>query len=127
MEALDGSTVSLPDITESIQDLSYVREAYIIAIPSVTGNHIAALVRLEKSNTTEAYLQGDDNDARGNHISIERIRSDLSKELRECELPTLLRVLDEHEPSPTLGPRRKVPKWETLEAYFTAKEEGGDD
>lgn len=101
--------ISLPDIMESIQDLPYLDEAYAVAIPSVTGHQIATLVRLKKLDAVE------------NHISIERIRTDLSAELRECELPTRLRFLEEHEPSPPCGLRRKVPTSEVLESYFTEK------
>lgn len=112
--------IPLPDITESIQDLSYIAEAYTVAVSKAAGHQIAAIVRLKKRNTAETNLPDDSHDTNGNLISIEGLRSDLSKELRECELPTLLRVLGEGEASPTIAARRKTPSNEVLASYFVA-------
>lgn len=98
--------ISIPELEASIQDLPYVAEAYVLGVPDAeTGYRAAALIRPRENTDDQALL------------ALHQLRADLYQTLQAYKLPTLLRLLQPHEPSP-LTPHGKPDYKQALAIYF---------
>lgn len=98
--------IPIPELEASIQDLPYVAEAYVLGVPDAeAGYRAAALIRPREKTDGQALL------------TLHQLRGDLYRSLQAYKLPTLLRLLQPHEPSP-LTSHGKPDYRQALAIYF---------
>lgn len=91
------------ELQSHILSLPYIEEAYVLSVPDIqVRTRAAALIRLKGPSKK---------------LPLHKLRSDLSATMPLYKLPTLMRVLDEHERFPMTESGRLQIK-EALRMYF---------